>query len=224
MILEKSTDKSELFPIKLISNTSIANGVFVLSFSRMFDFIPGQMIAIAFNSQENSRLYSIASGNKSNTIDILYNVKNDGFLTPRLSLLKSGDIIFISKPFGSFLASEEPAYWIAAGTGIAPFASMMRSGYHFNKTLIHGGRKLENFYFQDEFQKEMPGEYIRCCSSENSDLVYPGRLTKYLENIESLALDHKYYLCGITEMVIETREILVKRGIPFEQIQSEIYF
>ena len=34
----------------------------------------------------------------------------------------------------------------------------------------------------------------------------------------------KYYLCGSAEMVVDTRDILIEKGIPFENIVSEIYF
>ncbi len=34
----------------------------------------------------------------------------------------------------------------------------------------------------------------------------------------------KYYLCGSAEMVVDTRDILIRKGVPFDQIISEIYF
>jgi ferredoxin--NADP+ reductase len=33
-----------------------------------------------------------------------------------------------------------------------------------------------------------------------------------------------YYLCGKALMVVEVRDLLISRGIPFENILSEIYF
>jgi len=36
--------------------------------------------------------------------------------------------------------------------------------------------------------------------------------------------DIKYYLCGKALMVVETRDILIERGVPFSNILSEIYF
>lgn len=34
----------------------------------------------------------------------------------------------------------------------------------------------------------------------------------------------KYYLCGSADMVVEARDILISKGIPFGNIISEIYF
>ena len=33
-----------------------------------------------------------------------------------------------------------------------------------------------------------------------------------------------YYLCGSADMVVEVRDILIGKGIPFGHIISEIYF
>jgi ferredoxin--NADP+ reductase len=66
--------------------------------------------------------------------------------------------------------------------------------------------------------------YIRCCTAETDEGVYPGRVTQFLEEQAGLDPAIKYYLCGSAEMVVEARDILISKGIPFEHIISEIYF
>jgi ferredoxin--NADP+ reductase len=202
----------------------LAEGVFLISFKRDFTFLPGQVIGISMEKDGPRRLYSICSGAEEDEVQILFNVVDQGYLTPRLSDLSRGDKIWISEPRGSFLFDPEPAIWIASGTGIAPFYSMFRSGKFQNKVLIHGERYLEKFYFYDEFSEQLGENYLRCCSGEESDGVFSGRVTEYLRNASSLPVDFKYYLCGRAEMVVETRDILIERGIPFDRIISEIYF
>jgi len=70
----------------------------------------------------------------------------------------------------------------------------------------------------------MGSNYIRCCSAESGNGVYEGRLTQYISEQQSLPKDKKYYICGISEMVVETRDILINKGIPYENITAEIYF
>ncbi len=41
---------------------------------------------------------------------------------------------------------------------------------------------------------------------------------------KSLPLNEKYYLCGNPLMVNEVRDLLIERGIPFDNILSEIFF
>ncbi len=207
----------------IIQNNPITENVFVLSFKRTFEFQPGQVIKISTHHSIPPRLYSIASGNKENEIRILYDVVPEGHLTPELSKLKAGDKIYASHPFGKFICNEDKAYWIATGTGIAPFVSMLYSSLQNGKTLIHGGRSLRSFYYSDNFVA-LGQNYIRCCSQEKNNEVYNGRLTQYLQERDDLPTDQKYYLCGSAEMVVEVRDLLISKGIPFNHIIAEIYF
>ena len=202
----------------------VSEGSFLLSFLRDFEFIPGQVIGINTGNEQPARLYSIASGNKENEIKILFNIKDDGYLTPRLSKCSPGDHILVSPPMGNFTCNDNEAYWIASGTGIAPFVSMIFSGLSEGKILINGSRFLQDFYFQNEISKLMKVRYIRCCSAETVEGVYPGRLTHYLKDLKSLPADRKYYLCGSAEMVVDTRDLLISKGIPYDNIVAEIYF
>ncbi len=202
----------------------IAEGVYLLGFERDFEFKAGQVIGIGMEKEGPRRLYSICSGEREHEIMILYNVVEEGYLTPRLCDLTEGDEIWVTGPRGEFLYDSAPALWIASGTGVAPFYSMLRSGQHENKTLIHGERYLERFYFYNEFSETLGEQYTRCCSAEDDPAVFRGRVTAYLQQVAALPSDFKYYLCGRAEMVVETRDILIARGIPYNQIISEIYF
>jgi ferredoxin/flavodoxin---NADP+ reductase len=210
--------------VTIISNTEISPNVFLLSFKRDFIFKAGQVLGLAMSPSDDARLYSIASGENDDNTDILYNIKPGGKLTPNLAILRPDDTLWITVPFGSYLGTGEPAYWIAAGTGIAPFRSMFRSGMGENKTLVHGSRTLDAFYFSESLIPELGSRYVRCCSQQEGEGVYFGRVTQYLEEINNLPEDQKYYLCGSAEMVVECRDILLSKGIPFGNIVAEIYF
>lgn len=214
----------ELFEEIVIGNEEIAPHAYLLSFIRRHDFLPGQVVKIAINHEQPPRIYSICSGNQEYEIQILFNIKEDGYLTPKLASIMPGNRILISKPYGSFTGTSSPAFWIATGTGIAPFYSMFQSGQHKNKTLIHGVRHLNQFYFEDELERSLGKNYIRCCSREQSSDVFSGRVTDYLDTLPNFPKDQKYYLCGKALMVVEVRDLLIKKGIPFQNIIAEIYF
>lgn len=207
----------------LTNNEEISPGVHVISFLRDFNFKPGQVVKIGVDNNHPPRIYSICSGNKEDEIRILFNVKDDGFLTPKLAAMIPGEEILVSAPYGSFLGTREKAWLIATGTGIAPFYSMLKSGMAKHKKLIHGVRHLNQFYFEDELEQELNENYVRCCSAESSCNTFPGRVTDYLNTTEDLP-DVKYYICGQALMVVEVRDLLIKKGIPFENILAEIYF
>lgn len=216
--------KKDLHPVKIVSNKEIEKGIFIVDIERSWNFIPGQVIAVAMSPDDEPRLYSIASGINSPYFSILFDVKPDGVLTPSLSKTKPGDLIYISEPFGKFIDLGEPGYWIATGTGIAPFISMMESGLSSNKTLLHGARELRQFYLAEKFIASMGSRYLRFCTAETANDVISGRLTNYLKNSDTLLPDRKYYLCGNPEMVVGVRDVLINKGIPFDNILAEIYF
>jgi ferredoxin/flavodoxin---NADP+ reductase len=213
-----------IFRYKVLSNLEVCPSHFVLSWKRDFNFVPGQIVQVTTSPDIPARMYSLASGPLEPEARILYEVVKEGRLTPRLAALRPGDQLYISQPHGNFLSDEEPAWWIAAGTGIAPFASMWYSGLGGNKVLVHGSRSLDGFVFQEAFEGSMGNRYVRCCSSQSGEGIYHGRLTTWLTEQEHLPMNMRYLLCGSAEMVVKTRDILIGRGVPYEMIMAEIYF
>ncbi|NJM16177.1 MAG: oxidoreductase [Bacteroidales bacterium] len=220
-----NADFSTLYQTQVLSQTRIQQGAFVLKFNKDVNFKAGQVLAITTHHSIAPRLYSILSGENEEQYEILYDVKHGGMLTPKLSGLKEGDTLFISKPFGQFLyQQQQPAWFIATGTGIAPFISMCRSYNLKDIRVIQGARLTGHFYFQEYLSSMFDNSYIRCCSGEQGPGLVSSRLTNYLQQLSVLPLNNLYYLCGAAEMVVETRDILIGKGIAFENIKSEIYF
>jgi len=222
--MSKSRKKEPpLFEQIITNNEEISPGIHVISFHRNFEFLSGQVVKIGIDAEHPPRIYSICSGNHEDEVHILFNIKEDGFLTPKMGAMIPGDKLMVSKPYGSFIGTNDAAWWIATGTGIAPFYSMFRSGMEVDKKLVHGVANLNQFYFEDELEWALGENYVRCCSRESSCDVIPGRVTKYIAELDQLP-DVKFYLCGKPLMVVEVRDLLIERGVPFENILAEIYF
>jgi ferredoxin--NADP+ reductase len=98
---------------------------------------------------------------------------------------------------------------------------MFRSGQKPLK-LIHGGRILTDLYFHQQFNA-LP-DYIKCCSQDSGESIFAGRLTSYLDGLDTLPPNINYYLCGSAEMVVDVRNLLIKKGVEYHQIITEIYF
>lgn len=214
----------QLSEIKISKIHEIAPDVFILTFPRIWEFVAGQVIGITISSKLEPRLYSIASGENDPEVEILFDVKKDGRLTPGLSLLNEGDKLLISQPFGEFTKVIAGSWWIATGTGIAPFRSMMKSGKGKGNWLLQGGRQAGSFFFSQEFNAFLGEKYLRCSSVLHEDGFYAGRLSTWLKEKDNLNPNEHYFLCGSAEMVVSVRDILIARGIPFSQIHAEIYF
>ena len=214
----------ELFKTQIINIEEIAPNYFVIDLDYNKEYIAGQVVAITTSDEIEPRLYSIAGSFASNSIRILFDLHEDGMLTPVLSSLSIGSVLKVSNPFGRFLGNDEPAWWIATGTGIAPYIAMSQQFNTSNKQLIYGARKLDGFLYDSFFKAKLGQKYIRCCTTESGAGVYGDRLTKWLEQQTDLPLDIKYYLCGNPEMVVDVRDLLVSKGVNFKNIISEIYF
>ena len=150
--------------------------------------------------------------------------RSGGELTPALPLFRSGDKIMVSEPFGTFTDFSDDAVYVAAGTGIAPFMSRILSGNGKNPTLIHGVSYPEYFYYSDYLSKYLDRNYIQCCSRCPHEEHFQGRVTDFLKQWSNLDPTKKFYLCGSAEMVVDTRDVLIASGVPFRNINAEIYF
>jgi ferredoxin/flavodoxin---NADP+ reductase len=210
--------------VSILSNCKISNSAAIIRFKRSFDFTAGQIINITTDKSIPPRMYSILSSERDENVEILYKIVPEGNLTPKLNLLEAGYEIYISEPSGKFTATYDPAWLIATGTGIAPFISMLFSGYCSNKKLIHGNRFSHDLYYSTQLIEMMSDNYIPCCSGEANDNLFYGRVTDYINCLVTLPENNKYYLCGSSEMVVETRDLLIDKGVPIKNILSEIYF
>jgi ferredoxin--NADP+ reductase len=221
-----------VYKIRILEQEEIAEDVFYIKLEHpkgvSGTFIPGQLLALSYAPGSTVRYYSIASGNCEDFWGILYNRVSDGGLTPRLSGLRQGDSLYTSLPFGDFLSVKAPMVWIATGTGIAPFHSMVQSGKALEDTiLVHGARQKKDFYFYENFQKSMDRRYIACSSVLEQSGFYSGRLSKYLKEDFSFAQCPEqtcFYLCGSSSMIVDIRDLLLSKGVEFDKIICEIYF
>jgi len=142
--------------------------------------------------------------------------------SPR-SCRSSEAAISFSPASGGFVDTVDPGWWIATGTGIAPFVSMAKSGLAGAKRLVHGSRTLAGFHFRKYFTNLLADRYTCCSSQEEAQGVFAGRLTEWLSR-QSLPADQRYLLCGSAGMVVDVRDLLIGKGVPFKQVLSEIYF
>jgi ferredoxin--NADP+ reductase len=215
---------SQLFKTATVTRLEPAGpDAWTLYWKRTFEFRPGQVVALGLEPNGEQRLYSLATGSSDGEAGVLFNLVADGWLTPRLAELSPGGTVFVSEPFGSFIGEPHEAVWIANGTGVAPFLSMLLSGMGAGKTLIQGARTRAQFYGHGTASALLGDSYIRCASADEGEGLYAGRLTAFLDSREWTD-DRPYFLCGSAAMIVEARDILIRRGVSYHRILSEVYF
>ncbi len=135
--------KDSKIPAHMEKKTDLAQGlaIFRIVFDEDFSFTPGQYATIWLTHKGKTvpRPYSIASSpSERRALEFYINLVEEGKLTPSLwdaevvQALRRGDSetkLFITGPKGHFFMDpEDPRdlVFIASGTGLAPFISMVR--------------------------------------------------------------------------------------------------
>jgi ferredoxin/flavodoxin---NADP+ reductase len=204
---------------------SLTENTFVLRFERGdMQFRAGQRITVGITGDMNLREYSIYSGENDNFLEILVREVSGGSVSTRLKQCKPGLELNVDGPFGAFGIEPYDRYskklvFIATGTGISPFHSIVRSYPGLNYSILHGVRFNSEAYDSNEYES---ARYILCTSKE-THAGFKGRVTRYLLKYK-ISSDMLFYLCGNGSMIYEVYHILLDKGIPDEKIFSEIYF
>jgi len=211
------------FPIKLIERRWLSKKTFEIRFSKPSSYIiqAGQRIRIYYQTLE--RDYTPVSAPTDPDISFCIRKVDTGQFTPVLSTADIGTRFDISQPDGYFIfkPSRRLPVFVATGTGIAPFCSMVRSGIT-GFTLLHGVDSSQDLYYQSELESAAKC-YIPCISGDDqsSDKYFRGRVTDYLqEHLPPAPYD--FYLCGRREMIREVTWLVDER-FPGSLLYSETF-
>ena len=203
----------------------LTENTFILSLPKSrFKFVAGQHISLSIMGDYQSREYSIYSAEESNNLEVLVKEVEGGYFSPKLKHLKTGDMVEVHGPFGKFGLDEKKKdshqhVFIASGTGIAPFHSMVKSIPGLDYKIIHGVRYANEAYEIEDFDRK---KFI-VCSSRDDKGDFKGRLTEYLKMVD-FEKNTCFYLCGNSDMIFDAMEILKVKGFDRESVTVEVYF
>ncbi|MBN2805127.1 MAG: oxidoreductase [Prolixibacteraceae bacterium] len=203
----------------------LTDSAYVLRFDRnQMDFIPGQHLSVGLANDPQAREYSIYSSVNDDFLEILIKEVDEGIVSKKLKKVKPGQALRVTGPMGFFKLNmgsiaSDPHLLIATGTGISPFHAFVKSYPELNYQLIHGVRYGQEAYEKDHYADQ---RYILCTSRDDKG-HFKGRTTDYLRKFQPQA-NTRVYLCGNCDMIFEAYDILTDKGIPTENIHTEVYF
>jgi len=210
--------------------------VFELSVARPpnLNFEAGQFLNLEIpkDSKIKMRAYSIASAPESNDLDFCIKIVKDGLGSNYLSKIEIGSFIRAKGPYGHFTYksdAQRKVYFIATGTGIAPFRSMLLSKKFAEKLpaeshVLLGVRALDEIIYQNELSTKVTS-WVTAVSREKSATTFDGRVTDILKQMtRSELLEADFYLCGNGDMVFESTKYLESMGVKRDHVFKEIYF
>ncbi len=200
-----------------------------------FPFVPGQFVSLKrdFDGRELTRAYSIASAPDGNRFSLCLNRIEQGMFSNYLFDLQPGAELEVAEPLGYFTLRhpERPALFVATGTGVAPFRSMLL--HHLSesagsRTLLLGCRYVDGLLYSDELEElaRQHSHFSFWPTVTRPDDRWAGRTGRVQAHLD-VALggrpDVDVYICGLKEMVDQVRALLKQKGFDRKQIIYEKY-
>lgn len=195
-------------------------------------FEPGQYVRIHPRETEVSRSYSMANVPGTNRLEFYIRLVPDGAFSSWLAAAKVGDMVDISAPHGTFFLRHEnrPRLFVAGGTGLAPFLSMLRAvatqpaTQQPRTTVVIGARTPGHLIAIDELEQlraSLPGVTIHLAVEQgDGPAAHRGFPTDLISQLQ-LDADTRVYLCGPPPMVEAGRSAAESVGLPRKEVLCE---
>ena len=205
---------------------------------KTLDFIPGQFVAVLCPKDGKiiRRAYSIASPpEQKDHLSLVIKLVKEGIVTNWFWTFKEGTKIQVHGPLGKFILPDKIDFdpiFVATGTGIAPFRSMIQS------LLLHGVKRKISLLFGSRYENQIPyHEEFLALEQKHSNFTYiptisrptpewkgeTGYVQTKIEKFFSVPDGKRVYICGLNEMIQAVQEVCLKQGFQKEQISYEKY-
>jgi ferredoxin-NADP reductase len=233
----------QAFTARLVCSVALSELTKHLEFEMTghFRFVAGQWLSFKTSKpdgEEITRAYSIASPpTDANRFALCLNRVQDGFMSNFLCDVKEDTEIRCQGPFGDFILRPplRDTIFIATGTGIAPFRSMLHwllgdKSRHQGRQLwlLFGNRTERDIYYHDEFlhlaSEHANFDYLPTLSRGGAE--WQGLRGYVQDHVPALAIgrtDMHAYICGLEKMVKANRDLLKSLGWDRKSILYEKY-
>jgi ring-1,2-phenylacetyl-CoA epoxidase subunit PaaE len=211
-------------------------------------FEPGQHLTVRMPSpvdgDEIRRSYSICSGLDDGELRIaVKNVPGGAFGAYACEQLTAGDVLDVMTPIGRFTVAVDPAaehayLGIAAGSGITPVMSLIRTVLAREPksrfTLVYGNRGPASVIFREELE-DLKDRYLErlhvihvFSREQQGSPLLNGRISgDKIRALGATLLDLASYdavfICGPEPMTLDVRDTLVLLGLDAAHVHLELF-
>lgn len=214
--------------------------------AQTFRFKPGQYLTLrqTVDGEEVRRSYSICAGLSDNMLRVgIKEVPGGRFSTFANRQLAVGDMVEVMAPDGRFVTELDPArarnaLFIAAGSGITPVLSLVKSILETEPrsqvTLLFANKKTLSVMFREELAdlkdrfRERFALY-NVFSREPQDVALffgrldADRLRALFDGLIDISSMDEAWLCGPHELIETARDVLVEAGLPAQAVKVELF-
>ncbi len=205
----------------------------------LIEFTPGQYVQLKAPPYKGVtetvyRAYSIASSpNEKNALELIIRKVPDGICTTYVfEHLKEGDEVFLNGPYGDFRLSDETEremVWIAGGSGMAPFWSMLRymdeEGISRKCTYFFGAVEIKDMFYLEELatmaKKHDWFTFMPALSGADPGPDWQGEqglITEVVAKHIGDGGEKEGYLCGSPGMIDASIAVLTEHGVSNDRI------
>lgn len=197
----------------------------------VFDFTPGQHVSVAVPGGDRRvyRPYSPVSLPGTDTIAIAVKRYPEGRGSTWMHERSVGDTISLTEPSGT-LKLRDPdrdAIFLCTGTGLTPMLSMATQYLDEGEgdaILVFGERTQEDLMFRetlDLFSASHAHFSVEYVLSEEDWSGRTGYVQEHLSVFDDVSSTPDVYVCGVPEMVVETKKVLRNWDVPDDHVFTE---
>ena len=236
-----------MFQETVLSAKHYTDNLFSFKITRpdSFRFRSGEFVMIGLqgdNGKPLLRAYSIASPSWESELEFFSIKVPDGPLTSKLQHIKPGDkVILGKKPTGTLVTDAlipgKRLYLLSTGTGVAPFASLIRDPEVYEKfekiIVTHTCRTVKELEYSRELVEEIKADetlselvedkLVYFSSVTREEFNHKGRITNLIENgyfFDAIGEpgpfkpeEDRVMICGSMEMLTDLKNICEANGL-----------
>ena len=186
-------------------------------------FLPGQYVNIEVPGSGQHRSYSFSSAPGSQRMSFMIKQVPGGLMSGWLAAAQAGQSLQLTGPLGSFYlrAVTRPLLFLAGGTGLAPFLSMLeilaQQSTQHAVHLIYGVTRDQDLVMVDrlaEYARRIPGfSYDTCVADPQTRHEKQGYVTQHMPAQALHGGNVDVYLCGPPPMVDAVQKHFKSEGI-----------
>ncbi|MGC8647603.1 MAG: ferredoxin--NADP reductase [Candidatus Micrarchaeia archaeon] len=203
-------------------------------------FDPGMFVMLEYvnseTSEKISRAYSIASSPKDPYLEFFITMIHGRF-TSHLDTAKIGDIYYVTGPYGQFRFTpgiDKKVLFLAGGTGIAPFMSMLKYIRHLSYkddiVLIYSVRYPNEIIRKDELEqleKDLNMKLIVTVTRPSpgdgwageTGHINPDMIKRHAQDFA----ERTVYICGPLGFVNAMKDSCNALGIDKQKVRADVW-
>jgi ferredoxin-NADP reductase len=204
------------------------------------DFDPGMFVMMtnidSSSGEKVTRAFSIASLPGSDILEFYISMVHGKF-TSKLDTAKVGDIYYVTGPYGQFRFApkqDRKVLFIAGGTGLAPFMSMLKQIKELNTgndiVLLYSVRYPSEIIRKDELEQlrnELPLKTIITVTRPQDGEEWKGETGHIDQDMIKRTVpdlfERSSYICGPLGFVKAAKDSLVALQYPTEKIKVDVW-